>query len=408
MMPRTSLLCVLLICAAPVWAAKKTDLDYRVRFLPDSDQAEVSLDLEKGQAVRELDFNLGADGRYSDFKADGDWQVEKRGEVERGTWSPAQGKATLSYRVRINHQRDSGSYDARMTEDWALLRGDDLVPAARLTLREGMELVSRLQFDLPDGWKSVETGWPRVGTHRFRIDNPSRHFDRPTGWILAGKIGTRRARLGMTEVTVAAPLGESMRRMDMLTVLTFVWPQAQAIFQRDPAKVLVVGAGEPMWRGGLSGPHSLFMHADRPVVSENGTSSLLHELVHVLGRIGDHDRSDWISEGVAEYYAIELLRRSGGMTEERYQQVRKHLEKWSRDVKTLRGERSSGPVTARAVLLLQDLDQEIRKRTEGRRTLDDVTRGLMRLDTASTEDFIAISENVMGGSSKVLDTRLLR
>ncbi|MNJ56238.1 hypothetical protein D3C77_517740 [compost metagenome] len=96
------------------------------------------------------------------------------------------------------------------------------------------------------------------------------------------------------------------------------------------------------------------------------------------------------------------------MTEERYQQVRKHLGTWSRDIKTLRGEQSSGPVTARAVLLLQDLDPEIRKRTEGRRTLDDVTRGLMRLDIASTEDFIAISENVMGGASKVLDTRLLR
>ena len=400
------LLSVLLVLGMPAWAAKKVDLDYQVRFLPDSDQAEVSLRLEKGEAVRSLDFEFGADSPYSDFKADGEWQPDESGA--RAIWLPAAGKATLSYRVRISHQRESGSYDARMTPDWALLRGDDLVPPARLVLRDGVELVSRLQFVLPSGWKSVETGWPRIGKNRFRIDNPSRHFDRPTGWILAGKIGTRRERLGMTEVTVAAPQDEGMRRLDMLTLLTFVWPQVQAIFQRDPGKVLIVGAGEPMWRGGLSGPHSLFMHADRPLVSENGTSSLLHELVHVLSRIGDHDRSDWISEGLAEYYAIELLRRAGGMTEERYQQVRKHLEEWGREVKTLRGEHSSGPLTARAVLLLQDLDQEIRKASGGKRTLDDVTRGLMRLDTASTEDFIAISENVMGGPSRVLDTRLLR
>jgi hypothetical protein len=37
-----------------------------------------------------------------------------------------------------------------------------------------------------------------------------------------------------------------------------------------------------------------------------------------------------------------------------------------------------------------------------------VTRGLMRLDKASTKDFIEISENVMGRASKVLSNKLLR
>ncbi len=104
--------------------------------------------------------------------------------------------------------------------------------------------------------------------------------------------------------------------MDILTLLTFVWPEVQSVFPRDPKKLLIVGAGDPMWRGGLSGPNSLYMHADRPLVSENGTSSLVHELVHVFSRISDADRSDWISEGLAEYYAIELMRRAGGMSEE--------------------------------------------------------------------------------------------
>ena len=35
-------------------------------------------------------------------------------------------------------------------------------------------------------------------------------------------------------------------------------------------------------------------------------------------------------------------------------------------------------------------------------------RQLMRLDKASTRDFIEISENIMGGASDVLDTKLLR
>ncbi|MEN0107141.1 MAG: hypothetical protein AAGC84_12045, partial [Pseudomonas sp.] len=239
-------------------------------------------------------------------------------------------------------------------------------------------------------------------------DNPSRLLDRPTGWILAGKVGTRRAKLGETEVTVAAPVGAGMRRMDVLTMLTFVWPQVQAVFPRDPAKLLVVGAGNPMWRGGLSASNSLFMHADRPLVSENGTSSLVHELVHVFSRIRDTDKSDWISEGLAEYYAIELVHRAGGMSEERYEVVNADLKKWSRKVVSLRGDSVSGRTTARAVLLLQELDREIRKATGNKRSLDDVSRGLMRMDGVSTKEFIGVAEDVLGGPSKVLDTPLLK
>lgn len=398
------LLAVLLL-GAPVQAAQRVDLDYLVRFLPEQDQAEVQLALEKGEAVRSLDLKLGSDGYYSDFQADGEWLQQT---PERGVWRPSAGKARLTYRVRVSHSRSNGRFDARMTPDWALVRGDDLVPAARLDQVDGVRLVSRLIFELPEGWKSVETGWPRIGPNRFRINNPERLLDRPTGWILAGKLGSRRARLGETDVTVAAPIGEGVRRMDILTLLTFVWPELQDVFPRDPAKLLIVGAGDPMWRGGLSAPNSLYMHAARPLVSENGTSSLVHELVHVFSRISDTDRSDWISEGLAEYYAIELMRRAGGMSEGRYQAVREHLTRWSRPVSTLRTERSTGPVTARAVLLLQELDREIRQRSKGRHSLDDVSRGLMRLDRVSTDDFIDITAALLGGNSKVLSTPLLR
>jgi hypothetical protein len=407
---RRSLLPALLLslCATPLWAAQKVDLDYHVRFLPESDQAEVSLTLEDGERVRSLSFNLGDKGYYSDFSGDGEWTQEG---PERGIWQPGKGVAKLTYRVRINRPRAKDGFDARMTEDWALLRGDDLVPSAKLRQQDKTELVARLQFELPKGWRGVETGWPRIGKDKFRIDNSQRKFDRPTGWIVAGKIGTRRAKLGETDVTVAAPIGEGMRRMDIITLLTFVWPEAQAVFPRDPAKLLIVGAGDPMWRGGLSAANSYYMHADRPLVSENGTSSLVHELVHVFGRIQARDRSDWITEGLAEYYAIELVRRAGGLSEERYQKVREQQVEWSKSVKSLRSANASGAVTARAVLLLQELDREIRQKTKGStepRSLDDVTRGLMRLDKVSTKDFIEISENVMGGASKVLDSKLLK
>jgi len=396
---------LLLGMSSPLWAVKQVDLDCRVKFLPETDQAEVSLTLEKGEVVQKLAFNLGSKGYYSDFSADGTWTQDG---PESGTWLPGKGKSSLTYKVRISHPRANDTFDARMTPDWALLRGDDLVPSARLSKDDKVELVARLQFELPKGWNGIETGWPKIGENKFRIDNPSRQFDRPTGWILAGKIGSRRAQLGDTDVTVAAPVGEGMRRMDILTLLTFVWPEAQAVFPRDPAKLLIVGANDPMWRGGLSAPNSIFFHADRPLVSENGTSSLVHELVHVFSRIRDTDRSDGISEGLAEYYAIELVRRAGGMSEDRYAKVRDKLRQWSKPVKTLRTEHSTGQSTARAVILLIELDKEIRETTKGELSLDNVTRGLMRMDKVSTQDFIAVTESVLRGPSKVLDTPLLR
>jgi hypothetical protein len=378
-----------------------------VRLLPQSDQAEVRLTLAQGAAVRSLDFDLGDGSHYSDFKADGQWQLTE-GKPARGVWRPAAEKASLTWRVKISHGRKSGSFDTRMTPTWALMRGDDLVPPARLDQQDGIELVSRLEFELPTGWQSVETAWPRIGKNKFRIDNVSRLFDRPTGWMLAGHLGSRRTRLGETEVTVASPRGQGMRRMDVLTLLTFVWPQVQAVFPRHPTKLLIVGANDPMWRGSLSAHESIYLNSRLPLVSESGTSPVVRELAQVFGRINDQQRSDWISEGFAEYYAIELVRRAGGMSDERYEGLHGKLVKDSQKVTTLRGEQINAAQVAKAVLLLQELDREIRLKTRNKRSLDDVLRGAMHLGSIDTKEFVQLSESVLGESSKVLDTGLLQ
>ena len=404
---RRALVVGLCALSAPVWAAKKVDLDYHVRLLPQSDQAEVRLTLAQGAAVRSLDFDLGDGSHYSDFKADGQWQLTE-GKPARGVWRPAAEKASLTWRVKISHGRKSGSFDTRMTPTWALMRGDDLVPPARLDQQDGIELVSRLEFELPTGWQSVETAWPRIGKNKFRIDNVSRLFDRPTGWMLAGHLGSRRTRLGETEVTVASPRGQGMRRMDVLTLLTFVWPQVQAVFPRHPTKLLIVGANDPMWRGSLSAHESIYLNSRLPLVSESGTSPVVRELAQVFGRINDQQRSDWISEGFAEYYAIELVRRAGGMSDERYEGLHGKLVKDSQKVTTLRGEQINAAQVAKSVLLLQELDREIRLKTRNKRSLDDVLRGAMHLGSIDTKEFVQLSESVLGESSKVLDTGLLQ
>ena len=404
---RWALALSLWMLAAPVWAAKKVNLDYHVRFLPQSDQAEVRLTLAQGTAVRSLDFDLGDGSHYSDFKADGQWQLTP-GKAARGVWRPSADKASLTYRVRVSHTRKNGNFEARMTPSWALLRGDDLVPSARLDQQDGVELVSRLEFELPSGWKSVETAWPRIGKNRFRIDNVSRLFDRPTGWMLAGNLGSRRTRLGETDVTVASPQGQGMHRMDVLTMLTFVWPQVQALYPRQPGKLLIVGAADPMWRGSVAGHESIYLHSRAPLVSESGSSPLLRELAQVFARVSGRERSDWIGEGFAEYYAIELLRRAGGMSDERYQGLEARMAKASHGVTTLRGEQATPAQVAKAVLLLQELDREIRLKTRNKRSLDDVLRAAMHQERVSTQAFVALADSIIGEPSKALDSELLQ
>lgn len=405
---------VLMVFGLPVWAAKKVDLDYHVSLLPQSDQAEVRLTLEQGTAVRSLDFDLGDHGYFSDFHADGQWTTApglNSGAV-RGVWKPAAGKASLTYRVQVSRLAASPSlgkprYESRMTADWALFRGEDLVPGARLDQQDGVHLQARLAFDLPTGWKSIETSWPRIGKNRFRIDNVSRLFDRPTGWMLAGNLINRRARLGDTEVTVSAPKGQGMRRMETLTLMTFVWPKLQAVFPRTPGKLLVVGVADAMGRNASAGHDSVFLNSNRPLISESGVSPLVRELVQVFGRVKARDRSDWITEGLAEYYAVELLRRAGGMSEDRYQDWQSILTRISRKVTTLRADPVDPAMTARAVLLLIALDQEIRQRTDEQKSLDDVAQGLMRMGPVSTHDVLQVAAGVMGEPSKVLSSSLL-
>lgn len=391
---------------AQTTARKTFALDYTIELLPAQDQARITIALGKG-SERVVRLDLGFDAkRYSGFKATQGRFVA--GAAGKAAWTPAGPGSKLSYLVRISRKRDSGDFDARMTADWALFRGDKVIPFITARMKKGTESVAHLRFVLPPGWTNVDTGWMRLPDGRFAVDNAERRFDRPIGWIIAGKVGTRRDQLGLTEVSIGAPKGDPLDRMDALTMIHLVWSEIEGAFGKTPKKILIVGAGDPMWRGGLSAPNSLFFHSQRPLVSENATSTLFHELTHVVSRISAEDRSDWIAEGLAEFYSVELVWRAGGMSDERRERVYRSLQDWGRGVKSLRTNRSSAETTARAVVLLRALDEEIRARTRDDKDIDDVTRILRVMRKVSTAEFIAATEKVLGGKSKVLASPLLK
>lgn len=380
-------------------------IDYRVAFHPERGEAFVEMRIEPGKG-RPLSFDFAMSGRrYHNVEGDG----EVARAEGRTIWTVPEAGGSLRWRYRIDRERREAGFDARITDSWTILRGDQLVPAARVRSTPHARSEAALRFELPEGWSAVETAYPAgEEPFSFLVRNPERRFVRPTGWMIAGDLGIRREVVEDMELVVAAPRGEAFRRMDIISLVTATAPEMRNAFGGLPPKLLIVGAGDPMWRGGLSGPNSLYLHAARPMIAEDGTSTLLHELTHTLTRISGMKGHNWIAEGFAEYYSIQLLRRSGLMSEARFERTLENFQRRGRGVKRLTAFRAVGDRRARAVVLLHELDAEIRERTDGERSLDDLTRALMDDRRHSTADVRREAAKLIGGESEVLATTLLR
>jgi hypothetical protein len=353
------------------------DLRYGVRYdltlKPAEDRADVSLTLD-GRAKDNLwsvRFHIDPE-RHQGFAGTG--SIEADGEYV--SWIPPGSAGRLSFHVPVSHRRQNGRFDARMTEDWAVFRGDDLFPPAHVEFRDGAEADVTLHVHLPEGWSFVAP-YPALEQQVFDIEHADRSFDRPIGWMAAGRLGLRRERIAGVRVVVAGPLNQGLRRLDILAHLNWNLPRVRRLVPDMPKRLLIVGAGDPMWRGGLSGPNSLYVHADRPLLSENGSSTLVHELVHVATRLKAEKGGDWIVEGIAEYYSLKLMWRSGTLSDRRYKQTFVRLQKWAEQADRLDVDVARGPVTARAVGIMRDLDREIHQKTEKQKSLDDVVRLLV-------------------------------
>ena len=320
---------------------------------------------------------------------------------ERLIWSPPPGGGSLRWFALIDHRRDGGSFDAHITADWAIFRAEDVIPQAATRALRNATSDTTLSFNLPSGWSSMTEYFGR--NHSYRISNPKRRFDRPAGWIILGDIGVRYDRIAGLRVNVAAPTNQGMRRNDILALLNWTLPEVLRIVPDFPKRLTIVGAGDPMWRGGLSGPQSLFIHADRPLISENGTSTLLHEIMHIAFRSSADEGMDWIIEGLAEYYSLAILHRSGTISDRRFAAAIRKQAEWGSSVIKLCGSTSSGAITARAVTILSDLDREIRSMSNGRKRLDDVMTALAASEDAiSLGDLAAIVRQFAGADADAL------
>ncbi len=380
--------------ATPPAASKQMTFDFDVsaRIVPTERAAHVTLELGRGaNHVDWIRFRIDPQ-RHLLFRGDG--QIVADGA--HLTWTPPRAGGKLHYVFRIDHLRDARRYDARCAKTWAIFRGEYLVPPARVSTEDEARSRTRLRIRLPEGW-GIATPYPKLRGGEYRVEHPRRRFDRPTGWMIAGLLGVVREEVAGVKMSIAGPRGASVRRQDMLAFLRWTLPTLREALASLPDRLLIVSAGDPMWRGGLSGPGSLFLHAHRPLISEDGTSPILHEVVHAALRLQPGTDGDWAIEGLAEYYSLQALGRSGTVSPERMEEAYQSLAKRGAEAAHLRSGTVSGAGTARAVTVLRALDQRIRDATDQTRSLDDVARLLVREGgTVSTARVQELAQQVSG------------
>ena len=365
------------------------DFTFEATLVPTERLARVRLRIGPNQVDRMV-FRIDPE-RHNNVRGDGTVVVEGRNV----TWEPPRIGGSLRYDFRIDALRDASAYDARISEQWAIFRGSDLFPAARVLAADGSYSRSRLRLRLPKRW-SVAVPYERAADGNFVVENEHRRFDRPTAWMALGRLGVLREKIAGASVAVAGPVHQKLRRQDILALMRWTLPSLRNVLGELPPRLLVAGAGDPMWRGGLSGPASVFVHAERPLITSDGTSPLLHELFHAATGARAIVDGDWVVEGLAELYSVEMLVRSRTISRRRYERVLDRIEARGAGAPLL-GRRSEGASTARAVGVLRELDAELRGRTEQQKNLDDVVAELARKRQAvSTAAFRSTAEHVSG------------
>jgi len=337
--------------------------------------------------------------RFEDFAGSGTLE-RRRGEI---VWTPNGPYAELRYVVNVEHRRAPGKgYDSHAGDGWILSRTSGFFPRSAVLFRKDVEphpeSRARLVLRLPSDWTSA-TVLPSEGSARYLVETPRQRFDHPRGWLAFGRLKRTDATVASTALSIVRVPGVTNRVEPVLELMQRALPMVATLFDRSLARLLIVIAPDPMWRGGLSGEESFYIHADRPLRSPDYTSPYLHELFHVAAPFRPQADAHWVTEGLAEYYSVELQRRIGILSEGHFQRALELFAEhgvWNQDFT-----HTSTPALHNnsAPLVMYVLDQRIRAATGNLRGLDAVVSSLARDGgPVSTARFLGTIQRVAGKS----------
>ncbi|MBI3769098.1 MAG: hypothetical protein HY271_11485 [Deltaproteobacteria bacterium] len=334
--------------------------------------------------------------RFDGFEGSG--VVERRrGEI---VWSPNAPYAHLTYRAALLHRHAPGKgFDSYVGDGWIVTRTSALFPRSAVLFNRNIEAEpesrARLVFRLPSRW-DVVTVMPVAGPRQFLVESRER-FDHPRGWLMLGRVHRTDATVQGTAVTIAGVPGAGVPPDRVLALLDRAVPIVHELLGGTRARLVIVIGADPMWRGGLSGEDSFYMHGNRPLQTPDRTSPYLHELFHVSAPFRPAADAHWVTEGLAEFYSIEIQRRIGILDDAGYTKALRLFARyglWGHDFT-----RDQAPAIHNnsAPLVLYALDRRIRRGTAGARGLDDVVGVVARAGgVVTTARFLGAVRQVAG------------
>lgn len=398
-----------LLTAAPAPAKDSFSIDYIVTISAKHPEvAQVRWELSGIDEVKSLQLHVAA--RLDQFRGTG-----KLEPVPDGLhWTPGGPYAHLTYRVKINHVRGQHQrYDSYAARDWIVTGARDLFPHITIHVdpRHGDRPTSRarLIFRLPPGWRSA-AALPAIGPDTYRLAEPGKILARPRGWFALGKLAVDRQEIADIMLQVARAPGADLQPQQLFHFLDGTLPALRALLRAEPETILVVSAPDPMWHGGISGEHSFFMHGKRPLRTPDQTSPYLHELFHVLQPYKPAADADWIEEGLAEFYSLELQRRAGLIDAGAHRRALGYFARFDLWNVNLTQQQDNAATNNSAPLVMYALDQHIQHATAGKARLDDVVTQLAKPgEEVDTARFLDIVNHVSGKNfAKFFDRHVTR
>jgi len=316
---------------------------------------------------------------------------------------PLPPRLQVRYRVDADvHEGDahmgfSGVRYAWIGPDFGVLTGRNLflLPFGRDPPRD-----IRVGFSLPEGWRAV-TPWRRSG-HEFRTGIGGRYADEHliASTLAFGRFSERKVSIGRTRYHFAYVSGDP-RAEAVLPALERAARELRSLFGRDlghdyVAIVLPPAAdgneihGEP-WAGGQGGTLTPLTATRLRRYGEG----LIEAYLKFTPYRNEIVRSNeyWVLDGITQLYAWRVVAQAGLANEEEVERDlatsyagARHVEDSERDLEHLY-ESSQDTELARRVeapFLLAYLDSQLRERSKGRETLDQVVRRMFRTQPAAS------------------------
>jgi hypothetical protein len=295
------------------------------------------------------------------------------------------------------------------------VRWDGDTESPSVTITTDLDSKSGREFAATDEWTLASTprvsvAWQADGGDDWQYFHPLRdeYPDRSVSFTDAGVLGSAFTYVGKYDEHVRHVDGQTVRMVvasgaspeeSPADVFDALGSASKRLPGRSPDDVLLFVLPDPIWRGGYASPKydELWVHEDARL--DDPQNLWLHEYVHTRQSFELGDRMKWFREASAAYFASALAMQQGRTSKsavvdtlsskEYRNSVLSKSDTWAnREVPYYRG-----------ALTLWALDDEIRRATDGERTLMDVfDRMNRRNESIGYTDFREIVAEVAGRS----------